>query len=238
MAKKRVTLVDNFKEILDRGNLTELEEVFKKCDINAKTSRGIGFSNALSLYPLKTEVAFWLKEQGINLNFRNHYERTPIFYHVRDFRRGGNPNLLIELGCDIHVVDMYGENLLHLAVLDRNIEMINYLLDNGFDINLTNSIFPGRSPEYTYIEKFLEHNHSISSPVYIIKTCKLLLERGAKITLKSQLYIKDMSDLFDLRRNNFNLDFIEKNTIALSELNQIFSVSDITIPSNSFTNIC
>jgi len=36
MAKKRTTLPKDFDELLKKGNLQELKEVFSKCEINAR----------------------------------------------------------------------------------------------------------------------------------------------------------------------------------------------------------
>lgn len=60
-----------------------------RCEPNAVTSQ-YG-SNIFSLSPLPEEFAFWAKEQGADVNFKDYYGNTPIFYQAS--MRGGNVQL-------------------------------------------------------------------------------------------------------------------------------------------------
>lgn len=56
MAKKRKTLVNDFQDILERGNLDELKAVFSKCELNA--TDGKYGSTAFGFTHLPREFAF------------------------------------------------------------------------------------------------------------------------------------------------------------------------------------
>jgi len=79
MAKKRKTLPKEMSALLECGDIAALKEQFLRCEPNAVTNK-YG-SNIFSLTPLPGEFAFWAKEQGADVNFRDYYGRTPIFRH-------------------------------------------------------------------------------------------------------------------------------------------------------------
>ncbi len=99
MAKKRVTLVDDFQSILNSGDFEAFKNVFKKCDINAKK----GDTNAFGCRPLSREFAFWLKEQGCDIEYKNTYHETPIFKQITPV--SDNFDLFVELGANIFAKD-------------------------------------------------------------------------------------------------------------------------------------
>ena len=77
MAKKRKTLPKEIGTLLESEDIEALKEQFLKCEPNAITSK-YG-SNIFSLSPLPREFAFWAKEQGADVNFKDYYRKTPIF---------------------------------------------------------------------------------------------------------------------------------------------------------------
>ena len=91
---KRKTLPKDFDELLKNGDIEALKAVFTKCEINAVTDK-YGF-NAFGQGPLPRAFAFWLKEQGGNVNQPNYYGETPIFGHASAYY--GDVALLLELG--------------------------------------------------------------------------------------------------------------------------------------------
>ena len=62
MAKKKKTLPKDFEELLSKGNLQELKEVFNTCELDARG--GYGKQTALAYDNCPHELAKWLVEQG------------------------------------------------------------------------------------------------------------------------------------------------------------------------------
>ena len=99
MAKKRKTLPKEIGALLEKKDIEALKEQFLRCEPNAITNK-YG-SNIFSLSPLPREFAFWAKEQGADVNFKDSYEKTPIFRHASVWN--GDVQLLIELGAKADV---------------------------------------------------------------------------------------------------------------------------------------
>ena len=175
MAKKRITLPGNFQELLEAGDVERLKKVFEKCEVNAKPGR-YG-SNAFGMAPLPREFAFWLKEQGGDVNQPDYYENPPIFNHASFWQ--GDVGLLIELGADIHVTKKDGTTPLHLAAAYGRADAVKQLLEHGADVNVRmhDEILGNRS---TPLEMALTQARVPLKN--LLAVCKILLEHGADIT--------------------------------------------------------
>lgn len=94
MEGKLQELPKEMEMFLKDGNIEECKKLFSGCDPNAVSWSG---SNIFSQVPMPREFAFWVKEQGADINFRDRYGRTPVFEIAR---RDGDIALLIELGAE------------------------------------------------------------------------------------------------------------------------------------------
>ena len=74
MAKKRKTLPKEITSFLETGDIDVLKEQFSQCEPDAVS--GKYGSNIFSLTPLPREFAFWAKEQGADVNFKDYYFRA------------------------------------------------------------------------------------------------------------------------------------------------------------------
>ena len=92
MAKKRSTLPKETDALLAAGDIEGLKSLFAKCEPNALYINKFG-SNIFSRTPLPREFAFWAREQGADVNFIDHYSKTPIFYQASAWN--GDVQLLI-----------------------------------------------------------------------------------------------------------------------------------------------
>ena len=90
---KKQELPRELEEALHAGDIAEAKRLFSQCEPDAIRIS----SNVFSLSPMPREFAFWAREQGADVNFRNYYGQTPIFSIVR---MDGDVGLLIELGAD------------------------------------------------------------------------------------------------------------------------------------------
>ena len=112
------------------------------------------------------------------------------------------------------ILDKYDDNsLIHLCALNGNIDLLNYLIKKGVDINLKNkygstslifaSVFSINTPSLEIIELLLDYRSDINfqnndgntalmlssrylNSISSIETIKLLLENGASVNLKNK----------------------------------------------------
>ena len=133
MGKKRKTLPKEIGGLLESGNIEVIKEQLSRCEPNALTSVKYG-SNIFSLSPLPREIALWAKEQGADVNFKDYYNKTPIFSQAAAWQ--GDVQLLIDLGAKVDVADDFGVTPLHLAALYGRLDAVRALLDAGVDVNV------------------------------------------------------------------------------------------------------
>lgn len=212
MAKKRITLVKDFHEILERGNLEELKAVFDKCDINAKTDK-YG-SNAFGQRPLSKEFAFWLKEQGCDINLKDYYGDTPVFHQILRYR--GNLKLMLELGADINVTDRSGYTLLHKVAMHGTKDDALLLIEQGLDINAKQLYSRLYSEMHTPLEVLFYYRDT--RPSELLEVAKLFVNRGAKITDRVKIALIKKGNDFEFFRAEYNTDMLEADSLAMDEL--------------------
>ena len=87
------------------------------------------------------EIVEFLIKHGSDINKRNRYS---TYYPIIDALTSSCPKelfsivkLLIEAGSDVNSVDSFGNTVLHYAVEQENIDLIELLLTSGCDINKT-----------------------------------------------------------------------------------------------------
>lgn len=131
MAKKRITLPKNFKELIESGDLTALKAVFEKCELDA--TGGPTKSTALGFFNVPGELVRWLVAQGADINATDTYNRTPLHEHT--MRLSGDIDVFLELGADINAADKYGNTPLHfVAGSSFNPERVRKLMDKGASV--------------------------------------------------------------------------------------------------------
>ncbi len=98
MPPKRKTLPKDFQELLVKGNIQELIQLFDKCEIDARG--GYCKQTALAFSECPHELAKWLVEKGANIEALDDYKSTPLIERSR--RYNGNIESLIKLGADVN----------------------------------------------------------------------------------------------------------------------------------------
>lgn len=218
MAKKRKTLPKGMVELMEHGDIATLKEQFLRCEPNAVTNK-YG-SNIFSLSPLPREFAFWAKEQGADINFKDYYDRTPIYYHASDWR--GDVQLLIDLGANVDVVDHSGKTLLHLAAIYGRTNAAKALLDAGVSadkksdrIDWTGVLTP---LEETLLQDRLPYQN-------LLEICELLLGHGANITDRAREFLQKSAEHFEqVKRGIRDVEFLRCQTEGLEKLYRIFEI--------------
>lgn len=221
MAKKRKTLPKEIRTLLESGDIEALKEQFLKCEPNAITSK-YG-SNIFSLSPLPREFAFWAKEQGADVNFKDYYRKTPIFNQASDWK--GDAQLLIDLGASVDVADDFGTTPLHLAALYGRVDAVKALLEAGADVNVRSGRidWPGFM---TPLEKTLHQNRLPYE--LLLEICGILLEHGAEITDRAREFLLRSAENFQrVKRGIEDQELLRSQTKGLEKLYKIFDVEPV-----------
>lgn len=222
MAKKRITLPENFQELLNAGDVEELKKVFIHCDVNAK--KGRYGSNALAMTPLPQEFALWLVKQGADVNKKDYYGKTPIFQHASAYN--GDVRLLISLGADIKATTGDDTTPLHLAALYGRVDAVQELIENGAEVNakIRDRLFSEHN--YTPLEITLVQDR-VSKPV-LLSVCEILLKNGAQITEKSRDAVTKIGEKFEFYKASItDEEFLIQSSNAMHRLYEIFGVTPV-----------
>lgn len=218
MATKRKTLPKEIDELLKVGDLEELKKRFAQCEPNALHINKFG-SNIFSRTPMPREFAVWAKEQGADINFADHYGKTPIFYHASSWC--GDVQLLIDLGAEVNVASG-GVTPLHYAAMYGRPKAVKALLDSGADVEARPKDVLGR--RQSPLEMTLIQNRVPFST--LMEVCTLLLDHGAKITNECRNAVDDIGKNFERVKGGIqNADFLKEQTESLQKLYMTFGVT-------------
>lgn len=218
MAKKRKTLPKTIDSFLKTGDLDDLKAMFSECEPNALYSSKFG-SNIFSRTPLSREFAFWAKEQGADINYVDHYGRTPIFAQASAWN--GDVQLLIDLGAEVNVV-ADGVTPLHYAAMYGRPQAVKALLAAGADVEARPKDMLGRAQ--SPLEMTL--NQTRISFVTLLEVCGLLLDHGAKITDEAKAAVVRIGENFgQLKRGVQKPDYLKAQTESLQELYRLLNVN-------------
>lgn len=220
MAKKRKTLPKGLQHLLEEGNIEALKEQFLRCEPNAKTYSKYG-SNIFSMTPLPREFAFWAQEQGADINFKDYYDKTPIFVHASAWN--GDAALLLELGAEADVTDHFGVTPLHCAALYGRADAVRALLSTGIDPNVKSGKINLAGP-MTPLEEMFHQNRIPYAEM--LEICNILLENGAEITENVRKYLLKSAEQFQWEKRGIrNQEFLYSQTENLERLCQMLGVT-------------
>ncbi len=218
MAKKRITLVKDFREIVERGDFEELKSVFDKCDINAID--GKYGPNAFGFNPLSREFAIWLKEQGCDINLKDYYGDTPVFHQISRYK--GCLHLMLELGADVKEVNRSGYTLMHTVASHGTVDDIKLLLERGLDINAKQKHSAIYTKMYTPLEVAF---NSARTPSGLLEIFKILIENRAVVTDRVKKSLTDLGDKFEFHRSGYNKETVVTESNAMDELYKLIGVT-------------
>ena len=217
MAKKRVTLPKEFKDLMDEGNIEALKAVYDRCELTAHDGR-FSLYTPLHMGGVPDELVIWLVEQGLDINILDYYGATPLYRQAilgRD-----TVKLLLELGADIGKPNTYGETPLHVAAEFFHPKTVKLLIDKGADVNAKND--RGQTP--------LDSVLTVCGGIYIAQTAEIatmLLDAGAKKTSSMKEKVENIGKDFEFHREGIHPDYIEAADRGLTKLYEIFDVKPV-----------
>ena len=217
MAKKRVTLPKEFKDLMDEGNIEALKAVYNRCELTAHDGR-FSLCTPLHMGGVPDELVIWLVEKGLDINIPDYYGATPLYRQAilgRD-----TVKLLLELGADIGKPNTYGETPLHVAAEFFHPKTVKLLIDKGADVNAKNDM--GRTPLASVL--------MVCRGIYIAQTAEIatmLLDAGAKKTPAMKEKVENIGKDFEFHREGINPDYLEAADQGLEKLYALFDVKPV-----------
>ena len=217
MAKKRVTLPKEFKDLMDEGNIEALKAVYDRCELTAHDGR-FSLCTPLHMGGVPDELVIWLVEKGLDINIPDYYGATPLYRQATMGR--DTVKLLLELGADIGKPNTYGETPLHVAAEFFHPKTVKCLLEKGANVNVENDM--GRTPLASVL--------MVCRGIYIAQTAEIasmLLEAGAKKTSAMKEKVENIGKDFEFHRESIHPDYIEDADKGLTKLYELFDVKPI-----------
>ena len=217
MAKKRVTLPKEFKDLMDEGNIEALKAVYDRCELTAHDGR-FSLCTPLHMGGVPDELVIWLVEKGLDINIPDYYGGTPLYRQAilgRD-----TVKLLCELGADIEKPNRYGETPLHMAAEFFHPKTVKFLINKGANVNVENDM--GRTPLASVL--------MVCRGIYIAQTAEIasmLLEAGAKKTSAMKEKVENIGKDFEFHRESIHPDYIEAADKGLTKLYELFEVKPV-----------
>ena len=216
--KKRVSLTDNFEEVLKKRDFEAFKAIYEKCELNAYYDGRFGLRTALHHRDINEEFARWLIEQGLDVNVLDYYENTPLCAHAT--YGDDMVKVYYELGGDINKASKYGTTALHNAADYHHVDTVKFLVDNGADVFAKDDM--GRDA--------LHDSLMNSGGIYIIPMldiAEILLNAGVAITPEMQDSVRKMGEDFEFHRDSFKKENIEEIDSALQKMYKLFAVEPV-----------
>ena len=217
MAKKRVTLPKEFKDLMDEGNIEALKAVYDSCELTAHDGR-FSLCTPLHMGGVQDELVIWLVEQGLDINIPDYYGATPFYRQATMGRE--TVKLLLELGADVEKNNTYGNTPLHVAAEFFHPKTVALLLEKGAKVNPKND--RGQTP--------LDSVLTVCRGIYIAQTAEIaamLLDAGAKKTPAMKEKVENIGKDFEFHREGINPDYLEAADKGLAKLYRLFDVKPV-----------
>ena len=216
MAKKRITLPKDFKEILERNDVDELKVVFDGCDINAY-ERDSYKTPALCMYGISEEFIEWLVQHGADIEAANSYGRTALQIHA-GVNQTGKVKKLLALGADVHAKDCYGNTALHSA--GHRFDTVKLLIEHGADPLAEND--QGETPLLRLLSRC---SNADIAPAARVE--ELLLQAGDRVTEAARKQVARIGESFEFYRKDFAPDLLGETDQGLQKLYALFGVTPV-----------
>jgi len=187
-----------FGEICLKG-YTKVAELMIKYNANVNISDNNNVSLLMDCLD-DYEITEMLLENNANVHLLDNYEKQNVLMHLASFKLDYEEyedvfNLLIKYGANLNHKDKYGNNILHQAVRDRNINYCKILILNGLDPIEKNEEYNLDPEEYKNATAY-----DLIEDLEISKRRKNKFKRELKKTRKEYLEKKRKDDNWDRRK--------------------------------------
>jgi ankyrin repeat protein len=147
------------------------------------------------------EITEMLLENKADVNLLDNYEKQNVLMHLASYKLDYEEhedmfNLLIKHGADLNHKDKYGNNILHQAVRDKNIDYCKILIWNGLDPMEKNEEYNLDPDEYKNATAY-----ELIEDLEISKKRKKKFERELKKTREEYLEKKRKNDNWNRRKD-------------------------------------
>lgn len=211
---KRKRLPKDFVERLKADDLTELQAVFDRCDLDARG--GYAKQTALAFDECPEALTRWLVSRGADLGAVDIWGKTPL--HSRSGGWSGIA-VLLELGADVNAVASIGTPL-HAAACRKHAENATLLLAYGARVDACDE--RGLTP----LEVAL-HGCTNADLERIPAFVKVMLDAGATRTPAMSGFVKRLAENFEFYRDVFNPEGVVAASVALDFLYETFDVTPV-----------
>ena len=216
MAKKKKTLLANFKELLEAKDLEALKAVFNECELNAYDRYSFK-KPALSFYDIPLELMDWLIAQGADINVKDEYDRTPLHYHAQ-VNNVEKVALLLDKGADIESKAAYDRTPLFAAAY--HLEVTALLIAKGANVKAKDDMKHNPMEAMLYAVQSIDISKAA-------KTAELYLKAGLKPTKFAKEQITRIGEDFEFHREGFNPEYLEETDAGLQQLYKLFDVPPV-----------
>lgn len=175
------------------GYPSSIEEVERNCPVIRSAAQGnlTGLKTALTSGHSPNETLggepaiFWaqtaeifkvLIEAGADLNVISQNGFSAATYSADSFADLGLLKLLAQKGIDVTLPDRYGKTILHVAVGQGHINIVNWALQKGVDVNAQD-----RSSRTAFHKVFLNHRNENN-----LEIIEALFKAGARIDIPNE----------------------------------------------------
>jgi len=162
----RASVHGNFelvKILVEKGSEVNLKNLYGNTPLHEAAERGFD------------EIVMFLLQNKADTNIKNRREKTPLVLAIENSH--GKSAKLIDNGFEARAFlaenSVLANSLLNEASVDRNFEMVKFLVENGVDINATNDV--GNTALHIAADRGFD------------EILELLLQNKADVDIKNQL---------------------------------------------------
>lgn len=218
MAKRlKKKLPENFDELIKRGDIEELKEVFQTCELPAYG--GYRKNTALAFEGISDDFVRWLVDQGADINATNNFGNSVLHEQAR--HKNSNIELFIELGADINAQGSLNKTPLFTATDAYNLDATRILIEHGADMYAQEKL-SGNTP----IEYALQRCNN-SGVEQIVKVSELYFEQGIVISDKMKEYVTKIGEQFEFFRDKLTGEFLETLETNVPKLYEMYGVTPV-----------
>lgn len=216
----RKTLPKDFEKVLEEGAKTgdyaPTHAVLEGCVVDARG--GYGKETTLSMDGCTPDLARWLVARGADVDAVDLWGNTALHHSARArFGHRLPPEVLIELGADVHKPSKSGLSPLHAAADGQNHAAVMTLLAHGANVD---AIATG---DLTPLEYALQRISNVGL-VAMVPVAEALLAAGARTTPRAREFVKRAAETFEFHRAGFHRDSVDETAAASRALCALFGV--------------